>query len=275
MTSSFRGQVWDKKDLALSWASLRRSWREKTISAETSGPAGFEKRLVSDRMRSELNRFSILGLGFSEVLGYAHGELSLVIGGASAFLNRHVLGREFFRGINVIIQLHVLNSGRTTAAMKNVIFVPLADTDKLALIDAEDLPIVQGYRWRLSSHGYAIAWAGPAGRTCVYMYRLVMGDPKCTVDHEKHNKLDNRKSKLRLATKKDQVGNQLKRPGTTSAYKGVCWDKARQLWKAYIGKGTPGRIRNIGRYASEKEAARAYNEAARLHFGDFAWLNKV
>lgn len=35
-----------------------------------------------------------------------------------------------------------------------------------------------------------------------------------------------------------------------------------------------GKSLRIGRFATEQEAARAYNEAARLHHGEFAVLNE-
>jgi hypothetical protein len=58
----------------------------------------------------------------------------------------------------------------------------------------------------------------------------------------------------------------------TSRYKGVCWDKRRELWVAQIVRDK--KHRHIGRFERETDAARAYDEAARELFGEkYAWLN--
>lgn len=60
----------------------------------------------------------------------------------------------------------------------------------------------------------------------------------------------------------------------TSQYKGVCQEKDKALhkkkWSAFIY--LPKRKR-LGYFATEEEAARAYDEAAKIHFGEYARLN--
>ena len=58
---------------------------------------------------------------------------------------------------------------------------------------------------------------------------------------------------------------------TTSRFKGVCWDKRRGKWKAYIKKDQV--MRNIGMFRDELAAAQAYDEAARELFGEHARTN--
>ena len=59
----------------------------------------------------------------------------------------------------------------------------------------------------------------------------------------------------------------------SSMYKGVWFDNRRYAWKAAIQH--EGKRKHIGRFSSELEAAKAYNEAAlRLH-GKFARLNEI
>lgn len=57
----------------------------------------------------------------------------------------------------------------------------------------------------------------------------------------------------------------------TSGYRGVCYDKNRHKWMASIRVNR----RNIylGRFDDPQEAAKAYDEAARQHFGRGAFLN--
>jgi hypothetical protein len=51
----------------------------------------------------------------------------------------------------------------------------------------------------------------------------------------------------------------------------VCWERDRSLWKACIEVG--GKSITLGRFAHEDDAARAYDQAARVYFGDFAYTN--
>jgi hypothetical protein len=53
-----------------------------------------------------------------------------------------------------------------------------------------------------------------------------------------------------------------KRPGSTSRYFGVSWNKARSAWRADLWDPHTKRMQHIGYYASEEDAARAYDCAA-------------
>jgi hypothetical protein len=64
------------------------------------------------------------------------------------------------------------------------------------------------------------------------------------------------------------MANQSKnRPGS-SQYKGIYWDSSRGKWRAKIA----GSI-DLGRFDNEIDAAKAYDEAARRYYGDFARTN--
>ncbi len=58
-----------------------------------------------------------------------------------------------------------------------------------------------------------------------------------------------------------------------SGFKGVCWYKARNKWICYI-TAMNKRI-HLGYFTDKVEAAKAYNAAAKKHFGEFAWLNPI
>lgn len=63
------------------------------------------------------------------------------------------------------------------------------------------------------------------------------------------------------------------RPTFSSRYRGVSWKKQRSTWVASIG--VAGRQKHLGVFATEQDAARAYNAAAIEHYGDKAILNEV
>lgn len=141
----------------------------------------------------------------------------------------------------------------------------------VGLIDQEDLDLVsKGVN--LHSDGYARI----GGK---YVHRVVLSRvlgrelPKgFFVDHINRNRLDNRRSNLRLATLNENNRNVGKFKGT-SRFIGVSWKKSRNKWYAQIKIN--GEVKYLGVYNSEVEAAKAYNKEALLLHGEFATLNKV
>lgn len=114
-----------------------------------------------------------------------------------------------------------------------------------------------------------------------YFHRLILNCQKgLTIDHLDANPLNNQKINLRICSHRDNTRNSRKKgKNNTSTYKGVCLDswavkrKLRKKWIARIKVNYKGI--NLGRYLTEIEAARAYNEAAVKYFGEFANLNII
>jgi hypothetical protein len=144
---------------------------------------------------------------------------------------------------------------------------------RVALVDDEDYELVARHRWHVIESERSPAYAATlvpraSGRgKRVYMHNLVMG--AIGVDHVSHNGLDNRRSNLRFATSAQNNGNRRMRRRGSSQYKGVCRDRGR--WTVAIVRD--GKVRQLGRFLSEADAARAYDAAAREAFGPFACLN--
>lgn len=137
---------------------------------------------------------------------------------------------------------------------------------RLAIIDAADVALVRGRRWKATSHGYVVC----RGQ---YLHRLILGAPKGQiVDHANGDKLDNRRSNLRFCTVAQNLVNSApRRSGKRSAYKGVCWIASRNRWGAQIQVN--GRRIGLGFHRDELAAARAYDAAALRYYGEFARPN--
>lgn len=150
-----------------------------------------------------------------------------------------------------------------------------------ALVDEGDFALVSKYKWHagfFNKQIYAVALVPVKGTkkwTSLRMHRLILGARKgVSVDHKNHNGLDNRRRNIRLCTDAQNSANMRKYSGTHSKYKGVYIDKRmKNKWVACIMVRQKGIW--LGGFPTEKKAAGAYNKAAKLHFGEFACLNKI
>lgn len=156
----------------------------------------------------------------------------------------------------------------------STISIPLTQ-GKSALIDAEDLPLLGDGSWSLAerAEGFRTRFyaQGFINRNMVLMHRVILGARSGqTVDHINGDGLDNRRSNLRLVTPSQNNQNQPKKPNGTSIYKGVSRTRSGK-WLVMIQVNREVLVRK--RYLDEVEAARAYDDLARTHFGEFGRFN--
>lgn len=157
--------------------------------------------------------------------------------------------------------------------MANIILVSTKQPT-VTLVDDEDFGILSMFRWTLNRDGY-VQTSGQSIRIHRVIMRAAAGT---TVDHINGDKLDNRKANLRIATRAQQSMNRSAARthngrAARSKHKGVDYrikNKAKP-WRARIGVN--GVRMELGNFASEMEAAVAYNAAAVKYFGEFARLN--
>lgn len=75
----------------------------------------------------------------------------------------------------------------------------------------------------------------------------------------------------RFVTHGQNQANKRSHKGSSSRFKGVCWDSSSRLWKARIRKD--GVNKYITSSKSQLKAALAYDDAAHTLHGEFACLN--
>lgn len=148
--------------------------------------------------------------------------------------------------------------------------------DKIILIDDEDYELFCSHNWHFVK-----------GRNTFYLYTNIIKDKKrktvalhqiiltcpkdMCIDHIDRNGLNNQRSNLRVCNRSENQCNQFKRKNTSSQYRGVSWNKYQQRWECYINKDQKRTF--IGKFKSEVEAARKWDEYAKKIHGEFARLN--
>lgn len=151
----------------------------------------------------------------------------------------------------------------------------------VTFLDDDDFEIFRRWKYRYSPHhngsGYATRCkrVSPKKNITVYLHREILGvwEKGLQVDHINGDKLDNRKSNLRICTGVSNSYNRKKNSNSTHKYKGVykqTWENGECRWYARIGRGKNS---IPGGHATEEEAARAYDREAKKKYGQFAKLN--
>jgi len=129
------------------------------------------------------------------------------------------------------------------------------------------------YRWCVDSSGYAIARID--GRL-QRLHKLVL-DSDGHIDHINRDKLDNRRKNLRVCTPEQNARNKTKLPNKTSRFYGVSRTQRYKKikWAVYAKFPKSGSKRYWGAYDTEKEAAVAYNNAAKQYGDNFTVVNAL
>jgi len=157
------------------------------------------------------------------------------------------------------------------------------------LVDDEDYPVLSRFPWYRggkSGHPMTFFYGKNDGSQTVYMHQIIMGGAVNT-DHIDRNCLNMQKDNLRPATHQQNGWNKGKPKGgrfgkPASKYKGVskCVSANGDVYWRVIIKLTkkdevPARHARLGPFATEIEAAKAYNVEIVKHRGKYAWLNPI
>lgn len=91
------------------------------------------------------------------------------------------------------------------------------------------------------------------------------------IDHIDRNPLNNQRDNLRSATKSQNKANTPARRNNTTGFKGVTFHPGTQKYRAQIMINK--KLKHLGLFVDPENAAKAYDKAAKLYFGEFAYLN--
>lgn len=136
------------------------------------------------------------------------------------------------------------------------------------IFDKQDYPLISKFTWS-TARGYIRTLI--RGKT-VALHRLLMNpQSNMQVDHINHDKTDNRRCNLRLASHAENQRNRGIRSNNSTGYKGVCYVARDDNYVAYIN--VDGCRSYLGTFKTAQEAANAYDSAAEKMHGRFACKN--
>ena len=152
--------------------------------------------------------------------------------------------------------------------------IPLTQ-GQVAVVDADDYRFVRNHLWQAHiTHSGVYAASRPYSKRAsqVLMHRVITAARGGDVDHINHDPIDNRRSNLRVVTHQQNLCNAVKHARGWSVFKGVTWNARRNKWYASIQSN--GERRHLGVFVNERDAAMAYDRAAREMNGEFAHTNE-
>lgn len=147
--------------------------------------------------------------------------------------------------------------------------------NQTCIVDDNVFEAFSKYRWYAEGRNGKYYACRRVGNKIVKMHRIILGvdNPKIAVDHINGNTLDNRIVNLRTCTWAQNLRNSASKPSNKSGFKGVCFSKKLNKFRATI-KVNYKQI-HLGVFNTAIEAAKAYNEGALIHHGEFAKLNQL
>lgn len=141
------------------------------------------------------------------------------------------------------------------------------------IVDDQDFGYLNQWKWYFA-HGYAVRTQNnyPNKSYQVRMHRIILSTPGgMDTDHINRDRLDNRRSNLRICTRSQNIANTFVEKQNTTGYKGVSWKTANNKWVAQIRVNNV--VKHLGLFVDIKEAINTYNLAAKKYFGEFAVTN--
>lgn len=156
----------------------------------------------------------------------------------------------------------------------------------VATVDDDDFDAVSVFRWRVATISrkdgtkfhYAIRTINRRDgaqriKTTQTMHQFLLPS-NLMIDHADGDGLNNQRNNIRLATNSLNQANRKHLPlNGSSQYRGVTFHKNCNRWQASIKVNQKSIY--LGVFINEIDAAHAYNEAALIHFGEFANLNEI
>lgn len=135
------------------------------------------------------------------------------------------------------------------------------------IIDLDDVDKVKQYNWCILKSGYVVN-----GTNGLYLHRYIMDcNTNEVVDHINNDKLNNKKSNLRVCKQSDNAKNKSKSKKNTTGVTGVYIDKRTGKYYAIIQYNYKQIY--LGTYETIEGAIEARKQAEIEYFGEYRNMN--
>lgn len=135
------------------------------------------------------------------------------------------------------------------------------ENGKSFLCDTDDWEELKRFFWIESARGYIVSQANGDMR----FHRVIMNpDDSMVVDHKNRNKLDNRKSNLRMVTQRINIINSGMKNTNKSGHAGVWFNRKTNRYQAFITANY--KKIHLGCFLTYAEAVDAREKAENIYF---------
>lgn len=157
--------------------------------------------------------------------------------------------------------------------MESAVEMLIKNSETTVLLDKDDYEKHCDRAWHLNQNGYISRNIWVDGKFVHQrLHRVIMGEPEgLEVDHINGDKMDNRKSNLRISTRSQNARNRPRYKSNKSGYKGVYERNGK--YQSQIRNN--GKLIQLGTFDNRHDAARMYNFWAKDLFGEYARLNVI
>jgi hypothetical protein len=144
-------------------------------------------------------------------------------------------------------------------------------------VDDDMFGYLSQWNWYAMKNGntfYAVRYETDYGkhRKYIAMHRVILSaNESQIVDHIDRNGLNNLRPNLRFCTKRENNIN--RRSHGQSKFNGVYFQRLKGKINIIAHIRINGKMKHLGYFPTEELAAKAYDDAAKLHHGEFANLN--
>jgi hypothetical protein len=143
-----------------------------------------------------------------------------------------------------------------------------------AIVDAEDFEWLRKIKWHAIKTGYLQTMVRDGKKqTTTYMHIEILKRHKLyqkgsETDHINGDKLDNRKSNLRVVNHQQNQSNRTRQKNNTSGFTGIRFKYPQKRWQAEIQFN--GKNIYLGTFDTKKEAMTARLQGEDKYFGEFS-----
>lgn len=149
---------------------------------------------------------------------------------------------------------------------------------KRTKVDEADYEHLSQWNWQFGANGYAVREQhygmkdGKRVRETILMHRVLLDAPKSLdVDHTNEDKLDNRRSNIRLATRSQNKANMKAVKRKDDLPMGITYNPSPRSKQPYMARVCMnGKSYFVGNFYQLKDAVDAYTAKKKELYGEFA-----